>query len=185
MLQSLTQHPATSDGLVGKTGRDYLKAGLAFLLGLLTILGALGFEHLGGYMPCELCLGQRVPYYLGLPLILLLLLAWSRLPASGRALGALLLGLVFVWSTYLGAFHAGVEWRFWPGPTACTGTGLNQMSFDDLNNINATRVVPCDQPQWHFLGISFAGYNALISALIAALLLWAGFGQMSRSARKA
>ena len=75
----------------------------------------------------------------------------------------------FAWGTH-SAYHAGVEWGFWPGPTACTGVGTG-ISFDQLNDINAARVVPCDVVQFRFLGISLAGYNALISAAIVALLL--------------
>ena len=72
----------------------------------------------------------------------------------------------------MGSYHAGVEMKLWPGPTACTGTGVD-ISFGDLTNINATRVVPCDAIQWRdpVLGITLAGYNALISAAIVLALL--------------
>ncbi|HTN60877.1 MAG TPA: disulfide bond formation protein B, partial [Devosia sp.] len=72
---------------------------------------------------------------------------------------------------YMGIYHAGVEWGFWPGPTACTGGGIGEISFDALSDLNAAHVVPCDVVQFRFLGISLAGYNALVMLASAALLL--------------
>src|SRR5690606_19936643 len=103
--------------------RSRFFAGSAFLLGLLAILGALAFEFIGGLYPCELCLTQRWPYYIGLPLLALGLVVWDRLPAPMR--GALVAGVaaLFAWGAMVGVYHAGVEWRFWPGPQSCSGIG--------------------------------------------------------------
>jgi disulfide bond formation protein DsbB len=149
-----------------------LAATIAFVIAIAAIAGAWGSQIFGGLVPCELCLEQRLPYYFGLPLLALLLLFWQRLPRlAWYGLLAAVIAL-FAWGLYLGIYHAGVEWRFWPGPTACTGTGLD-VSFEDLSNINATRVVPCDAVQFRFLGISLAGYNALVMAGAIALLAYA------------
>lgn len=157
---------------------------LAFVLGLAAILGALGSQYIGGLQPCELCLEQRFAYYWGLPVIAAVLVLWNRLPMTVWYLGILVAAAIFVWGTYMGVYHAGVEWGFWPGPTACTGTGAD-INFTDLNDINAARVVPCDKVQFRFLGISLAGYNALISAGIVVLLLIAIADQWRRYSRKA
>jgi disulfide bond formation protein DsbB len=77
----------------------------------------------------------------------------------------------------LGGFHSGVEWGFWPGPTACTGVG-NDLSMDMLNDLQP--VIGCDVVQFRFLGISLAGYNALISAAVVGLLLVAMAFQFRR-----
>ena len=151
----------------------------ATLLAALTIIGAWGFEAIGGYVPCELCLGQRIPYYLGVPLLGLLFAFWHRLPGFLRLMLTLLSLVVFIWSVYLGVSHAGVEWKFWPGPTSCTGTGAG-VSFSDLNALNDVQIVPCDQPEFRFLWLSFAGYNALISLAISWLILKSCLGQVKR-----
>lgn len=148
---------------------DKLAAGLAFLLGLAAILGALGSEYFGGLVPCALCLEQRVPYYWGLPVLAAVLVLWNRLPLAVWYLAMAIVAALFVWGAYLGVYHAGVEWGFWPGPTSCTGVG-DAVSFDALSNLNAARVMPCDEVQFRFLGLSLAGYNALISAAVAVLL---------------
>jgi disulfide bond formation protein DsbB len=160
---------------------DKILVGASFLLGLATIAAAWGSQLFGGLVPCELCLEQRMAYYWGLPVLALVLLLWNRLPLpiwyAAIAIGA----AIFVWSTYMAGYHAGVEWGFWPGPTACTGTG-GGLSFDDLSGGNIERVVPCDAVQFRFLGITLAGYNALISAAIVLMLVGAMLFQSRRKA---
>ena len=156
---------------------DKIAAGIAFILGLATILGALGSQFIGGLQPCELCLEQRLPYYWGLPLLALVLVLWNRLPLPVWYLAVAIVAALFAWGTYLGGFHSGVEWGFWPGPTACTGVG-EALSMDALNDLQP--VIGCDVVQFRFLGISLAGYNALISATIVVLLLGAMVFQARR-----
>ena len=158
---------------------DKLAAGSAFLLGLVTILGALGSQYLGGLVPCELCLEQRQPYYWGLPILAAVLVLWNRLPLPVWYSAMAIVTALSVWSTYMGVFHAGVEWGFWPGPTACTGVGEG-FSFDSLSNLNDVHIVGCDVVQFRFLGISLAGYNALVSLAIVVLLAVSMIAQFRR-----
>lgn len=161
---------------------DKKATGLAFLLGLATILGAWGSQIWGGLVPCELCWGERLPYYWGLPVLALILVLWNRLPLLVWYIGMLVVAAIFVWSFYLAAFHAGVEWKFWPGPTACTSTGA--LDLTQLNDLNAVKVVPCDVVQWRMFGISLAGYNALMSLAVVVLLVVAMLDQLRRGGRK-
>jgi disulfide bond formation protein DsbB len=147
---------------------ERIAAGVAFVLGLATILGALGSQYIGGLQPCELCLQQRMPYYWGLPLLALILVLWGRLPKPVKMAGMAIVAALFAYGAYLGAFHSGVEWGFWPGPTACSGLG-ESLSLDSLNDLKP--VIGCDVVQFRFLGISMAGYNAIISLAISALLV--------------
>jgi len=142
----------------------------AFVLGLATILGALGSQYLGGLYPCELCLEQRLAYYWGLPVLAAILVLWNRLPLAVWYLAMGVAAAVFVWGSYMGVYHAGVEWGFWPGPTACAGLG-GTTSITDMSLLNSARIVPCDKVQFRFLGVSLAGYNALISTGMVILLL--------------
>lgn len=156
---------------------DKLASALAFLLGLATILGALASQYFGGLYPCELCLEQRWAYYIGLPILLGILVLWNRLPLKLWFALMAVVTAIFIWGTYMGSYHAGVEWGFWPGPTACTGIG-ESFSFDQLSNM--TPVIGCDVVQFRFLGLSLAGYNALISLGIVALLVFAMVFQARR-----
>jgi disulfide bond formation protein DsbB len=146
-------------------------AGFAFLIGLAAILGAWGFQIFGGYVPCKLCLEQRIPYYAGLPALLagFLLLGGGARAVVARVL--LLLGaLAFLVGLGLGIYHAGVEWGFWLGPADCGGgVATTKDAGDLLGQIGRTKVVSCTEAAWRFLGLSFAGWNAVVSAIVAAL----------------
>lgn len=131
------------------------------------VAGALAFEHLGGYIPCALCLEQREPYYLAAPV----LLAAAALAALGRAgvARALLVvgGVAMVYAAYLGVFHAGVEWGWWPGPTDCAAAaGPVDASGGLLSQLDA-RPPSCDQAAGRFLGLSFAGWQVVAAVPLA------------------
>jgi disulfide bond formation protein DsbB len=144
-------------------------AALIAFAGGATILGAWIFE-VYGYAPCELCLKQRYAYYGGVPIAAILAYA-----STGRARGIVFAGmiglaLIFAANAVLGAYHAGVEWRFWPGPSSCTGAIAGPTNVADLmKELQHTKVVACDEVQLRILGLSLAGWNALISAALAAL----------------
>jgi disulfide bond formation protein DsbB len=142
------------------------QAALAVALGAAaTVGGALVFEHVFGYVPCKLCLMQRNPYYIAIPLGI----AAALLPPRWTRAGLWLLTLVFLVSAGLGAYHAGVEWGFFVGPSDCgggTSAGAGNVG-DFLNQLQNTHVVSCTQAAWRFLGLSLAGWNVLISLGLA------------------
>jgi disulfide bond formation protein DsbB len=135
----------------------------------LTLAGAWFFELVLGLAPCPLCLDQRIPYYIAVPLGVVVG-AVAREPArAGIArIGVILLGIVMLVGAGYGVYHAGVEWGFWEGPTACAAGQGGPVSGNILSSLkNATRVVPCNEAAWRFLGLSLAGYNALIAGTLA------------------
>ena len=141
-------------------------------VGAATIAGAWFFELVIKLKPCPMCLEQRIPYYMGIPLALIVAIAaWRRAPRGIVIGGLVVLGLLMLWGAYMGAFHAGVEWKWWLGPAECSGAaelGPAGGFMNRLQNINITR---CDEAAWRFLGLSLAGYNALISLALAAVAL--------------
>ncbi len=144
-----------------------------------TIAGALYFQLVVGLAPCPLCLEQRIPHYIIIPLALVVAIAaWRRAPRALVAGGLAALTLAALTGAVLGAYHAGIEWHFWPGPADCTGPLTDLTSGGSLlDTLNSVHVVRCDEAAWRFLGISLAGYNFLISLLMAAI---AGFGLFVR-----
>lgn len=139
-------------------------------IGLGTILAALVFEHGFGYAPCPLCLKQRWPYYIGVPIALLASALPRPLLAVQMPAAVGLMGL-FGWGLYLGVYQAGAEWRLWQGPRDCSGGGDLPSGVGDLMSaINASTVVSCTDPQFRFIGLSFAGWNAVIMASLILVL---------------
>ncbi len=127
------------------------------------LAGAFIFQAMG-YAPCKLCLWQRWPHAAAFVVGLLMVagLGLRFLPLVG-ALAAATTGV-------LGVYHAGVEQKWWQGPDTCTSGDIAGVSTDDLlNQIMAAPLVRCDEIPWQFLGISMAGWNALLSFVLAAL----------------
>jgi disulfide bond formation protein DsbB len=139
-------------------------------LALLTPLLLLGGAYLGQYafglVPCEMCWWQRYPHFAALALAALAF----AMPAAAGAFTALS-GLAILIAGLIGAFHAGVEYHWWKGPTACTAMSLKD-SADPLAAIMAAPVIACDVPQWTLLHISLAGWNFLFSTLAAITIFW-------------
>ena len=139
-----------------------------------TLAGAWFFQLVLDIRPCPLCLEQRYAYYLALPLGLLVAFAAARdAPRPLLLAGLAILLLAALANAWLGAYHAGVEWKFWQGPTDCTGPVGNLGSAGNLlERLDTVKVIRCDEVQWRFLGLSLAGYNVLISLLMAAIAAW-------------
>lgn len=165
---TMTGHAARSRDAVLVAG-----AGIA-LIALATIAGAWFFELVLDIRPCPLCLEQRYAYYIAIPLAMLIALGASR-GISRRLLGAglAILAVMLLANAGLGVYHAGVEWGFWQGPTDCSGPIVDFGNTGNLlDGLNKVKVIRCDEVQWRFLGLSLAGYNALISLGMAALAAW-------------
>lgn len=156
---------------------------IILVVGLATILGAWAFQVLGGYQPCALCLEERLPYYVGLPLALVALLAAAAgaRPTVSRMF-LLVAGLVFAYNVYLGGYHAGAEWGLWAGPTDCAATGDGVTGATDiLAELETIKVVSCTEVQWRFLFLSFAGWNVVVSLFLVAVALWGAFRRLGDS----
>jgi len=131
--------------------------------------GALAFQYLGGLAPCELCIWQRWPHGVALTVALLALL-----PVLGQARRAMiaLAALGITVSGAIGIYHAGIEQHWWQGVTACTAAPVAGTTEEILAQIMATPLVRCDAIPWSLMGISMAGWNAILSLTFAGVILW-------------
>lgn len=146
-----------------------LARGLALFAPLALLGGAYLSQYGFGLHPCEMCWWQRYPHFAA---IILALLAFLRPP--GRAL-VVLAALAIAVSGLIGGFHAGVEYGWWQGLTACSSA--LPADVDPLEAIMNTPIVRCDVAPWSLLGVSLAGWNFLFSlavSLAIALLLARG-----------
>jgi disulfide bond formation protein DsbB len=149
-------------------------AAIVALAGLATIGGFFFFQYVVGLTPCPLCLEQRNAYYISVPLAALLWLgAGHGAQRKVLLLGFLVIAAAMLWNTGLSIYHAGIEWKWWPGPAECTGPISNVGTAKDLlNQLNTFSPVRCDEAQWRFLGLSLAGYDVLVSLALALVALW-------------
>jgi len=152
--------------------------------GAATILGAYYFQYVLGLRPCPLCLEQRIAYYVSIPLAIAVAVAAGRnAPRVVVAGGLGIMALAMLYNSGLALFHAGVEWKWWPGPQECSGPLTDLTPGGDLlSSLTNLTIVRCDEAAWRFLGLSLAGYNVLISLALAAIAAW-GTAAAWRAAR--
>ena len=148
------------------------------IVGLLTMAGFFTFQYVLGYPPCPLCLEQRYAFYVAVPLAEMILLRLSiGFSRKVITLALLAIAVAMLWNAGLGAYHSGVEWHWWQGPTDCSGAIPNFSAGGSLlDQINKTRVIRCDEAAWRFLGLSLAGYNVLVSLFLAGVAAWGAAG---------
>lgn len=128
------------------------------------LIGALGFQYLGGLAPCKMCIWQRWPHLAAVIIgVVAILLPWRIWPYLGALAAATTAGI--------GIYHTGVERDWWEGPTGCSGGSLSNISGSDLlSTENVALPVMCDEVAWEFLTLSMASWNAIIAIGLA--LIW-------------
>jgi disulfide bond formation protein DsbB len=157
---------------IDDTRRSLMAHSAILALGMAATVGtALGFQHIGGYIPCALCLLQREPYYWGVPVALgaLATAAFRLPPAVTRGL-IVIVGIMMIIGAGMGVYHSGVEWGFWEGPATCstTANGMTTSAANLLSDINTIKGPSCTEAALRVLGLSFAGWNVLASLALAA-----------------
>ena len=156
---------------VNLSSRAALAAGL---IGLVVIASALVLQHGFGYAPCPLCLEQRWPYYVGVPIAFILAFVGDRLPAKIMVAALLLLTALFIYGCGLGIYQAGAEWNYWLGPANCAAgnIGSNPANVGGLlDAIDTSTVVSCTNPSLRIAGLSLAGWNAIVMAVMVLITL--------------
>lgn len=147
------------------------------VLGLLSIAAAWFFQSVVGLIPCTLCLQQRWPYYIGLPLTIIAFClsrtGWTGWTGWISAI-MLLVTMIFLAGAMMGGYHAGMEWGWWPGPDQC-GMAADSATQRDAatlsQRIAQSTITPCGEASWRLFGISMAGYNTLISSTLSFIAL--------------
>jgi disulfide bond formation protein DsbB len=142
-----------------------LAKALALLVPAALLAGAYGSQYFGGLAPCEMCYWQRWPHWAALGLALAAYAAAS-MPDRGRSF-VWLAALAILSSGVIGVYHAGVEAGVFAGVTECSNGG-----GATLEDIMARPMIRCDEVQFRFLGVSMAGWNAIISISSALVVAW-------------
>ena len=151
-------------------GRAQAARLIALLLPLALLAGAFGSQYLGGLYPCEMCWWQRYAHGAA---VIMAALAFTAPAASTRSRSlTLLAALAIAVSGAIGVYHAGVELKIFEGFTTCATTAKATSTAELLKKLMKVPLIRCDQVQWSFLGISMAGWNAIISLSGVAAVAW-------------
>ena len=157
-----------------------LARALALLVPAALLAGAYGSQYGGGLYPCEMCHWQRWPHWAAVGFALLAF-ALARTADRGRSF-VWLAALAIMTSGAIGAYHAGVEAGIFEGLTQCSSPPVGGSAADIIADIMARPVIRCDEIQFSFLGISMAGWNAILSLGFGLLILWLSLKRPRRSA---
>ena len=166
--------------LSAPAGRTQMATAIALALAMAAVVGAaLGFQHIGGYIPCKLCLVQRIPYYVGVPVMALAAvsaaLRWPAVVTRGLLAAG---GLLMLYGLFLGVQHSGVEWGWWAGPTDCGAVApVDTGGKGVLDALNTVIPPSCDKAALRVLGLSFAGWNAVASLILAVVAFRGAFAK--------
>lgn len=165
--------------LMKPTGKEQLFLAALVTLGMIAVIAAvLAFEHIGGYTPCALCLGQREPYYAAIPVgIIALAGAFFKWPACLTRGALAITGILMVYAMILGIEHAGVEYGWWPSPGDCGGGSTVTDAGGLLDSLDTVKPPSCDEAAGRFLGLSFAGWNVVVSLALAAIAFRGAFSR--------
>ena len=168
---------ATAAAEIGGASRLTAAKALALLVPAALLAGAYGSQHIGGIAPCEMCYWQRYAHWAALAFAIVAVLG-GGLPDRGRSF-VWLSALAILTSGAIGFYHAGVELDYFDGFTQCTSSVSGGSTQDLFNQIMAAPIIRCDEVQWSFLGISMAGWNAILSGLGALTVLWLSLSRKS------
>ena len=141
---------------------------LALALPAALLGGALAFQYLGGLVPCEMCYWQRWPH--GAAIVVAL--AAFVLPPGPARMAIVLAALLAMASGLIGVYHWGVEQHIFRGLTRCSAAAAAGDPAQVLQDILTAPMVRCDVPQWSLIGISMAGWNAILSLGFGLVILW-------------
>jgi disulfide bond formation protein DsbB len=168
--------------LVAPIGTNQIRMALLVSLAMAAVMGtALFFQYGLGYVPCQLCYTQRLPYYYASMPAGFLALVFSMIggPAILVRLLLLITALGLIVTAGIGAYHSGVEWGFWPGPKSC-GAAVDAVTKDAGNllaSLAKTKPPSCNEAAIRIFGLSMAGWY-FIAALVMAAIAWHGaFGR--------
>jgi disulfide bond formation protein DsbB len=129
----------------------------------LTLAAALWFQFVEGLAPCPMCIWQRWPHVAAVA-------AGAAAAWSGVRLLSAASAVAMVAGAGLGLFHVGVEQKWWEGPSTCVAGSVEGLTADELlAQIMAAPMVRCDEIAWQFLGVSMAGWNAILCVGLGAL----------------
>ena len=167
-------------GLISLLSSPRGLASLILAASIATIGGAWTYEHMG-YLPCELCYKERVPYYAAFVLAPVAAMAAQTGRASLARGAFLLMALLFAGNAALSIYHSGVEWKIFPGPSDCSGALTTAATVDDfLQQLQKVKVVRCDEPTLWIFGLTLANWNVLVAAALAGLATRAGLLLVAR-----
>ena len=135
---------------------------LILLISVIALVTALIIEHVFGHQPCNLCLFERIPYFLAITIIIL-----NYKYRNFEKHFILLLSIIFIFGIMLSLYHLGIEEGFIKESLVCDlKNGLDLISKNEILQQLQQKNISCKDVTFKLFGFSLTSYNILISLLI-------------------
>ena len=135
---------------------------LIFLVSIIALISAFFIEYILGHQPCNLCLYERIPYFLAI-LITLINYKYNKL----EKYLILLLAIIFLIATILSLYHLGIEEGFIQESLLCDlEKGANIIDKDEIIKQLQQKSISCKDVTFKIFGLSLTNYNIIISLLL-------------------
>ena len=133
----------------------------------LTIISALIIQYWLGYEPCKLCLYQRIPYFLAIPLIIKIFFFKKY-----EKIILLILALIFVSNSAIAFYHFGIEQGFFSESLVCKVEDLSKLlSKEQLLEQLKQNSVSCKDISFNVMGLSLAAINTIFSLFLSVIFV--------------
>tara|TARA_Y100001980_G_C14189972_1_gene57654 strand:+ start:29 stop:514 length:486 start_codon:yes stop_codon:yes gene_type:complete len=134
---------------------------ILFVMSILILGTAFIIEYVFGYMPCNLCKIERIPF--GLSIIILILNYNFK---ENQIFYSVLLMLVFSFSIIISVYHLGIEQGFFDESTVCAAKNLNLLTKDEVLKSFNELSISCKDVAFKIFGFSLTSYNIIMSILM-------------------
>ena len=135
---------------------------LILLISIIALISAFFIEYILGHQPCNLCILERIPYFLA---IIVILLNYKFIEFEKFFI--LFLTIIFLFGTTLSLYHLGIEQGLIQESLVCDlKSGSNLLSKEEILKQLQEKSVNCKDVTFKMFGLSLTSYNILISILI-------------------
>ena len=143
-----------------------------FLISFIALISAYFIEYILGHQPCNLCVYERIPYFLAI-LIVLINYKYNKL----EKYLILSLAIIFLIATILSLYHLGIEQGFIQESLLCDlEKGANIVDKDEILKQLQQKSISCKDVTFKIFGLSLTSYNAIICLLLTVSLTKIYFG---------
>ena len=133
-----------------------------FLISFIALISAYFIEYILGHQPCNLCVYERIPYFLAI-LIVLINYKYNKL----EKYLILSLAIIFLIATILSLYHLGIEQGFIQESLLCDlEKGANIVDKDEILKQLQQKSISCKDVTFKIFGLSLTNYNIVISLLL-------------------
>ena len=136
------------------------------LFSVFALIAAYFIQYVLKHQPCNLCLIERIPYFLSIMVISICLFT-----KKFEKLSLIILGIIFFSATLIASYHFGIEQGFIKESLVCDlNNESNVLSKEALLNQLKKMPISCKDVTFKIFGLSLATFNIFISLVLSVII---------------